>query len=33
MLIFAVFLGITGYVACFHALLPVVHEALELLVR
>ena len=32
-LIFAAFLGGAAYIACIHALLPAVHEALELLVR
>ncbi len=32
-LLFAAFLGGAAYIACIHALLPAVHEALELLVR
>jgi hypothetical protein len=32
-LIFAIFLGVATYIACIHALLPAVHEALEFLVR
>jgi hypothetical protein len=32
-LILAIFLGVAGYIACVHAFLPTVHEALEFLVR
>jgi hypothetical protein len=32
-LILTIFLGVAGYIACIHALLPTVHEALEFLVR
>jgi hypothetical protein len=32
-LLIASFVGGAAYIACIHALLPAVHEALELLVR